>query len=119
MEPKPDLINTAGGLSHALKEAEQLMESTINAFDDAVKIHADAHSTYKSELGITIQTLKNEGMSITLIPDIARGKCSVQKQELLEAEGMLKKCRMLFSKAEHRLNDVKHISNKLGNLSRL
>jgi len=118
MDDKPDLINTAGGLSHALKEAEQLMESTINAYDDAVKIHANAHSIYRSRLSLEIMTLKNDGMSVTLIGDLARGVCHIEKCELLEAEGMLKKCRMLFSKAEHRLNDVKHISNKIGTLSR-
>lgn len=68
-------------INKELHEASKRLDKGSKELFNLAKDYAKKEATYRRELAIEIDRLKQVGQSVTLIPDIARGKKADLKEE--------------------------------------
>lgn len=77
-------------ISQEIHRISQRLDKAPKAIHEAAKAFAEAERAYRKALSIEIMTLKADGLQATLIPDVARGKCSDLKYDRDLKEGLYK-----------------------------
>lgn len=75
-------------VTKAIMDDRERVVNSIKVLWEKARAKAQSEMEYRKQLETEIVMLKEEKMSVTLIPDIARGKCSElkYKRDLAEAE---------------------------------
>lgn len=81
-----DLVN----ISKEMYETSQRLDQASRVIHKMARLKAETEKVYRMELAKEIMALKANGMSVTLIPDIARGTVADLKFERDLAEGQYK-----------------------------
>ncbi|WP_010276520.1 hypothetical protein [Paenibacillus senegalensis] len=81
-----DLVN----ITQEMYETSQRLDQASRVIHKMARVKAETERVYRMKLAQEMMTLKAEGMSVTLIADIARGNVSDLKFERDLAEGQYK-----------------------------
>ena len=91
----PELIDIA----NEIRRVSERLDKAPKAIFEASKDYAEAERVYRKALSIEIMQLKAEGLPVTVINDVARGKVSDLKYERDLKEGLyrssLESCKAL------------------------
>lgn len=77
-------------IAKELFEGQARLKNATGSLFKLSKEYAEAEKFYRQKLQIEIVKLKDAGMSVTLIPDIARGRCADEMYNRDLAEFRLK-----------------------------
>ena len=108
-----DLGKIQSNIEQMLLRACEQHERAIIAFGEAHDVYADDFVIYRKAKSDVTQRLKSEGEKVTIIKSLAEGETVELKGRQLKSEGQMKKCKMMVSALEERINAIKYIGRRL------
>jgi hypothetical protein len=99
-------------IDNMLIRSQTKLEETITAYGKAHDEYSILFGEYRLAKAEAVKKLKNEGHAVTIIQDLANGLVAAKKAELLQADGKVKKLKMLVDAFTERIQGIKFIGKK-------
>ena len=110
---KYDLGIIQSNIEQMLLRACKDHEQAIIAFGQAHDEYAEDFINYRKAKAEATKRLKAEGYPVGVIKSMAEGETLELKRKQLKSEGNVKRCKMLVSAIEERINATKYIGKRL------
>lgn len=96
-------------IAREIYDSGKRLENGAKELFNLAKEMADAEKNYRQALQVEIVKLKSEGMQVTLIPDVARGKTAELKYKRDLAEARYKSGRDALEAIQSQMNGLQSI----------
>jgi len=113
-----DIAALYANIPEKLIDCQVLLEKTIKAYGDAADQEAVTTLLYRKKKGEVIEELIRSKMPVTVVLEIARGKCAEEKQALMLATSAKNRLQKLIDGYRERLFTLRHLGRGIEPMTR-